>query len=74
MIDEILSHSSIRFLNKKILLFAILLASLLAVSAVSAADNATSDAISVETTDEVISVENTTDEIVSVEENQINYI
>ncbi len=52
-------------------MFAILLASLLAVSAVSAADNATSDAISVETTDEVISVENTTDEIVSVEENQI---
>ena len=45
----------------------------MAVSAVSAADNATSDVESVEeTTDEVVSVEETTDEVVSVEENQVS--
>ena len=44
------------------MMLAIFLVSLLAISAVSAADNATSD---------VVSVEKTTDEVVSVEENQV---
>ena len=44
---------------KKIMMLAILLVSLLAISAVSAADNVTSDVVGVEeTTDEVVSVEN----------------
>ncbi len=46
-------------LNKKIMVLAIFFVSLLAISAVSAADNATSDVVGVEkTTDEVVSVEN----------------
>ncbi len=46
-------------LNKKIMMLAILLVSLLAISAVSAVDNTTSDVVGVEeTTDEVVSVEN----------------
>jgi len=47
---------------KKIMLLAIFLVSLLAVSAVSAADNAT---------DDVVSVKKTTDEVVGVKENQV---
>ena len=47
---------------KNIIVLVILVVSLLAVSAVSAADNATSD---------VVSVEETTDKVVSVEENQV---
>ena len=49
-------------INKKIMILTVILVSLFAVSAVSAADNATGDAVS---------VEETTDEIVSVEENQV---
>ena len=54
---------------KKIMMLAIFLVSLLAISAVSAADNATSDVVSVENnvTGDVVSVEETTDAI-SVEE------
>ena len=47
---------------KKLMILAIFLVSLLAISAVNAADNATSD---------VVSVEETTDKVVSVEENQV---
>ena len=46
-------------LNKKIMILTVILVSLFVVSAVSAADNATSDVVGVEkTTDEVVSVEN----------------
>ena len=57
-------------LNKKILILTVILVSLLAVSAVSAADNTTSDVASVEKTDEVISVDKAK-EVISVKENQV---
>ena len=56
---------------KKIMLLAIFLVSLLAVSAVSAADNVTSDVVSVdETTDDAINVDEAY-EVVSAEDNQV---
>ncbi len=49
----------VKFLiNKKFMILAIFLVSLLAVSAVNAADNITSDIVSINETDEVISIEN----------------
>ena len=57
-------------LNKKLMILTIVLVSLLAVSAVSAADNTTSDVASVEKTDEVISVDKAK-EVISVKENQV---
>ena len=54
---------------KKIIVLAIFLVSLLAVSAVSAADNATSDVVSVINNNEVVNVENN-DDVVMVSENQ----
>ena len=62
------SYQLITFFNgeknmkyKKIMILTILFVSLLAISAVSAAEN---------TTDDIVGVEETTDEVVSVEENQ----
>ena len=55
-------------INKKLMIFAIFLVSLLAVSSVSAADNTTSDIVGVEeTTDEVVSVESPADYSAGVE-------
>ena len=56
-------------LNKKIMVLAIFFVSLLAISAVSAADNVTEDVVSVEETT-VDVVKETTDEVVSVENDE----
>ena len=52
---------------KKIMILTIILTCLLAVSAVSAAENATEDIISTDASEDVVSVEETTDDVVSVE-------
>lgn len=52
-------------------MLSILIVSLLAVSAVSAADNVTEDVVSADITDEVVSVEETTEETIKFEDNQV---
>ena len=59
-------------LNKKLMILTIFIVSLLAVSSVSAAENATDDIISADTGNEVVSFEETTNEVVSVDnDNQV---
>lgn len=56
-------------LNKKLMILAIFFVSLLAISVVSAAENATEDITADVAGEDVVSVEETTDEVVSVEDN-----